>query len=361
MKCTHLLLFTFVIVHMCNLVSGEKREIRWVEATQLAVEGRAWTEGLADVYDRLPAATKGVVRDEIWKLAKHSSGILVHFTSNTTHLYVQWSINVARYSMPHMPSTGVSGVDLYIKDDGKWRWIKNGRPAQKIENQATLLTNLSAEEREYILYLPLYNAVRDVRIGVDNDAEINGVVRKEKPIVFYGTSITQGACASRPGMSYPAILGRALDMPIINLGFSGNGRMEPEFMKFFVEIEDAAVFVIDTLPNMSPSDVAERYEQGIALLRSRHPQTPIVMVENIVYTDSWLIDSRERRQRNSSATIREIFERLSAKDSNLYYVTGQELLGDDGEGTVDGTHPNDLGMMRIANHLEPVLRKILNK
>ena len=180
-----------------------------------------------------------------------------------------------------------------------------------------------------------------------------------KPIVFYGTSIVQGGCAARPGMAYPAILGRRFDRPTLNLGFSGNALSEPEMAGFFAEL-DPAVYVLDPLPNMTPAMVAERLERFVLILRAAHPATPIVLVEHVEYAEGDFVESRRERYAGDNAQLREIYRRLvKAGQRKLFYVPATKLIGTDGEATVDGTHPTDLGFVRMADAIEPVLRRAL--
>lgn len=262
-----------------------------------------------------------------------------------------------------MPATGVSGLDLYVRgDDGVWRWLANGRP-QARQTTAALVGGLPAGQRQYLLYLPLYNGVSELAVGVPAGSRLEpGPARpadRRRPIVFYGTSITQGGCASRPGMVHTAILGRWLDRPVINLGFSGNGRLEAEVAELMAEL-DAAVYVIDCLPNVGADEVRERTEPLVKILRQAHPRTPILLVEDRDYTDAHLLAAKRQRNRTSQAALREAYERLKAADDpQLYYLEGAHLLGDDAEGTVDSSHPTDLGFMRQAEAFRAVLEPIL--
>lgn len=334
----------------------------WVDAKNLVVEGRGFVGKTEHFYDRLPADAKERVRKEVWTLGQDSSGMLVPFKTNSRTIYARWKVRDAGIAMPHMPATGVSGLDLYMRDGNEWRWAGAGRPTNRWEAfSARLVANLPAgTTREFLLYLPLYNGTESLEIGVEPGATIEPIIRNEKPVVFYGTSITQGACASRPGMAYSAILGRRFDIPVINLGFSGNGRMEPEAMIDIANLETPSAFVIDSLPNMQPTEF-DRYEAGIALIRKNHPTVPLVLVSSIEYPSSWVNSGAKRRHENSNKNLRAFYRRLAVNDPNVYLVEPGGLLGTDGETTVDGTHPNDLGFMRIADHIEPVLRKALNR
>jgi lysophospholipase L1-like esterase len=182
--------------------------------------------------------------------------------------------------------------------------------------------------------------------------------KQKKPIVFYGTSITQGGCASRPGMVHTAILGRKLDRPVINLGFSGNGKMEQAVTDCLVDI-DAAVFVIDCLPNMNAAEVTANTGPLVATLRKAHPNTPIVLAEDRVYSDAFLKKDRAERNQTNHAALKKVFADLQGTDKHLVYLPGEHQLGADGEDTVDGSHPTDLGFLRMADEFAKVLKPLL--
>ena len=186
-------------------------------------------------------------------------------------------------------------------------------PTYSANQHGRLATGLPAGKREYLLYLPLYNGVKSVEVGVPKgtallkaDARPAG---RRKPIVFYGTSITQGGCASRPGMVHTAIVGRRLDYPVINLGFSGNGRMEPEVVQLMAELEPA-VYLIDCLPNMNGPEVAKRTEPLVRILRKARPGTPILLVEDRTYAGAFLKPLLQQRQAESRAALKKAYENL---------------------------------------------------
>ena len=333
----------------------------WQDARKFTIEGLGYTD-LKSPYDRFPARAEGVVRPEVWTLSRDSAGVLIRFNSNSTLLKARWTLTRKILAGVNMTAIGASGLDLYVKHQGAWRWLGVGRPTSAPEIEATLIEGIPAtgEEREFMLYLPLYNGVKSLEIGFDKGVKSTpGAALQSKPIVFYGTSITQGASASRPGMVHTAILGRALNRPVINLGFSGNGRMEPEVMRLLAEL-DPAVFVLDCLPNMVAKEVEERVEAGVKVLRAAHPATPILLVEDRNYPEGYLIPARKERNESSQAALRATYERLmAAKTSGLEYLKSRELLGDDGEATTDGSHPSDLGFVRQAKAFEGPLRRLL--
>ena len=345
-------------------VKDEKQSILWYSLEHLDVEGKPFTETAAP-YDRLPATAQQEVRAPVWSLSRHSAGICARFVTDATQIHCRWHLTSASLAMPHMPATGVSGVDLYVRAaNGKWHWLANGRPRAQ-SNTVRLAGGIPAGTREYMLYLPLYNGVTSVEIGVPPSSRIEKAGPRPsgqtKPVVFYGTSITQGGCASRPGMVHTAIVGRMLGVPVVNMGFSGNGRMELEVTKYLAQI-DASVFVLDCLPNIDAKQVRERTEPVVRMLREKHPETPILLVEDRTYSDAFLVQSKRNRNDSSRVELRKAYERLKeAGVKHLYYLEGEKLLGDDNEGTVDSSHPTDLGFMRQAEAFRDALRPLLSE
>jgi len=335
--------------------------LSWHDVQEWGVEGRGWNDTLK-YYDRLPAKAEKTVRPAVWSLSRHSAGMLARFVTDAPVIWTDYTLTSANVAMPHMPATGVSGLDLYAQDDaGNWRWLSVTRPTAK-QVKTQLVSGLEPRRRAYTVYLPLYNGVETLKIGVPKGATFEPIApRKEKPLVFYGTSITHGACASRPGMPHPAILGRRLDRPVINLGFSGNGRMEPEVGELLCEL-DAAVYIIDCLPNMQGSDVAQRAEPLVRQLRKARPETPIVLVEDRTFANAPFLAGHQNRHRANREALRAAYEKLQGEGfSKLYYIEGDKLLGDDRDDTTDGSHPSDLGFWRHAEAFEPVLRQALGQ
>jgi lysophospholipase L1-like esterase len=255
-----------------------------------------------------------------------------------------------------MPATGVSGLDLYLHRDHGWRWAGVGRPTRSPTNQVRLAGGIpAAGMRDWRLYLPLYNGIESLSLGIPRQATIRPAAPPTAaPLVVYGTSIVQGGCASRPGMAYPAILGRDLGLPVINLGFSGNGRAEPEVAALAAEPAASAI-IFDALPNLTADQVAERVAPFLAVLRARHPQAPIIVVENITYQHQHALAPGRSDCVAKNAALRAAVGPLLAADRRMHLVPGTQLLGEDGEGTVDGVHPTDLGFVRIAAAIRPVL------
>ena len=341
-----------------------KTGLHWYDIQVFGIEGQGWSD-TKRTYARLPAKAEGIVREPVWQLAQHSAGLCVRFVTSAKAISARWQLWSQSLAMAHMPATGVSGIDLYIKDSSRskgrrYHWVGFGKPEKFPDNEAELVAGLNGQPHEFILYLPLYNGVEKVEIGVDAEVVIDKArTHTTKPIVMYGTSILHGGCASRPGMSYPAIMGRAIDQPIINLGFSGNGQAEPEMAELLTEL-DPSVYILDYCPNVNADGVRERTEPFVQTLRNVHPETPIVLVENITYQKHLYVQSARTSTDEKNVELRSAYNRLrQAGVKHLLYVPGERLLGDDGEGTVDGVHPTDVGFMRMAETIGPIVEALL--
>jgi hypothetical protein len=336
--------------------------VEWHDVSQWGIEGREWAQAeRLRHFDRLPAEAEKKVPPAVWNLSRDSAGMMIRFKTDANALFVDYKLMKSTLSMAHMPATGVSGIDFYARDTaGQWRWVAVTMPKAQ-EVRSPVISGLAPGEREYAAYLPLYNGVEHVKIGVPKGARIEPLAPRAKPVVFYGTSITHGACASRPGMVHTAILGRRLGIPVVNLGFSGNGRMDASVGEFLTRI-DASVYVIDCLPNMQPAAVAERCVPLVEQLRAAKPTTPIVLVEDRRFTNSWITPSKDKFHDDNHAALKQAFAELQKRGvTNLHYIPGDALYGTDSEGATDASHANDLGFMRQADVFEPVLRKALGK
>ena len=335
-------------------------KLHWFNAKEFCVEGKGWSE-TDHFFDRLPAKAKGVVRESVWGLSEDSPGICIRFVTDATAISARWTLRKKKLAMTNMPASGVSGLDLYVRYNGEWRWLGAARP-DSLFNDKKLTTGMSHELRECLLYLPLYNGIEQLEIGVPFGARCELPPPRPtntKQVVFYGTSIVQGGAASRPGMAYPAILCRRLDCTMINLGFSGNAVCEAEIASLLAELDPAA-YMLDPLPNMNSEMVKERMPALIAKIRKAHPVTPLILVENTEMGDAPVNPSRRGSYKAANAILRKIFEQcVKDGDRKLFYIRGDKLLGTDGQGTVDRVHPSDLGFMRMADAMEPILKRAL--
>jgi lysophospholipase L1-like esterase len=344
-------------------LAAQQAALRWIELPnpQLEVNGLPWySENRGELF-RLPVRLKDTVRAPVWNLARSPSGGRIRFRTNSSALAVRLEYP-SPPDMRNMHAFGQTGVDLY--GDGVYRGTaiadKEAAPGKVYEHP--YYNAPEGPEREITLYLSLYKPVKVLAIGVDKEAQIQPAkpFALPKPIVFYGTSITQGGCASRSGMSYQAILGRMLNVDFVNLGFSGNGLGEPEMARAVAEI-DAACFVLDFAQNNPTIEsLQQAYGPFLETLRAKHPETPILAITPIYSArESWVLV--EKRLEGMREHIRQVVSRrIAAGDRHLQLVEGTDLLGPSGgDGLVDGSHPNDLGFQRMAEGLAARLGKFL--
>ncbi|MCB0647104.1 MAG: SGNH/GDSL hydrolase family protein [Saprospiraceae bacterium] len=347
-------------------MSQKTQKLKSVDAQSLMTIGKYHDEVN---FHRFPEKYKNLVREGVWELSKNSAGISIRFSSNTSTLKLKWTLETNE-KFPHMAWTGIAGLDVYTLIDNKWHFIETGRPQDKT-SEYLIFENKNAVRRDYLINLPLYDGVESLYLLIDETAEvmppITDKLLKSKPIAYYGSSITQGGCASRPGMAYTNILARRLDRPFYNLGFSGEGTFDQPVGLAMCEM-DVAMYVIDCNPN---SDTSFIYQRAVALvqqLKSCKPNTPILLVENYIYPDDHALPWGTMVSPNSKGELvhekwkklRMAYETLKKTGiKQLYYLKGTDLIGADFEGNVDDSHPTDLGMFRMAENLYPVINKIL--
>jgi len=292
-------------------------------------------------------------------LAWCTSGGAIRFASDTGAIALKVKL-ISKDDMSHMPRTGSAGFDLYVGKGKNKRFIKAAMPgSQRIEYEAVFEgINPNKEMQEWTLYMPLYNGVQELEIGLLPGSRIEKPMPYtiKKPIVFYGSSITQGGCASRPGNSYTSILCRWLDADMVNLGFSGNAKGEPEMAELISKI-DMSAFVMDYDHNAPDvKHLQDTHENFFRIIRENNPELPVIFVSRPDFDGNILV-SKERRN-----VIRNTYENaLKSGDKNVYFVDGETLFGqcDRDACTVDGCHPNDLGFMRMAENIYPTLKKAL--
>jgi hypothetical protein len=331
--------------------------LKYIDGQSLTIIGKYHSE---KNYARFPKEYENKLRKDVWDLGQDAAGISIRFRTNATQITVRWTA-LFDNTMDHMPSTGIKGVDLYAYAGKSWKYVNTARVKGKT-NEFTLLKTNEAVYREYLLNLPLYDGIDSLSIGVNNSAELTMPSEKyliaNNPVVYYGSSIAQGGCASRPGMAFTNILERAMDRCFINMGFSGSGTFDIPVGEAMSEI-DAALYVIDCNPNTQTELIYERAVALVKFLKEKRPSVPVLLVEGYYYV-SGLDDPKDSGQAKKNAELKRAYATLQkAGLKKIYYKKGEGMIGDDYEGTVDGVHPNDLGMMRMAESLEPAIKKIV--
>lgn len=333
----------------------------------VTLKGKAWQNtDSANYYTRLPLAAEKEVRKEVWNLAKNTAGEYIDFSTDAQKIVVKYQLTGAK-SLDNMPTLGVSGVDLYAQDNqNKWHWIKAAYSYKDTVTYGYGNFDPAVKIKKFRLYLPLYNTPKWLKIGVPatNDFAVEET-SEQASLVFYGTSIMQGASASRPGMAWLNILGRKLDQPVINLGFSGNGRLETPLIDLMNQT-NAKLFVLDCQPNLtdqkvySVEEIEKRIVSSVQNIKAKHLNTPILLVEHSSGLPTVNLDSAlTGRYIWTSQILSNAYQKLKDSGVKDLYILRAKDIGFTDDSTIDGTHPNDLGMIQYANAYEKIIRKVL--
>ncbi len=349
--------------------------LKFYDALRFRMINKGWDNTLTP-YTRIPATLKDSVRETLWDRAKNSAGIGIRFATNSHCVAVRYNL-MSNFHMAHMADTGIKGTDLYILDDeGVWRFVNCNRPYRDYNYKGegprkdsiqskVYIDKLDGRWHEYMIYLPLYDGINWMEIGVEPSAEITqprvNSPRREKKFVFYGTSIMHGGCASRTGMVATSILQRDLDVECVNIGVSGEGKMDSCMARAMAAIPHVDAYILDPIPNCTKLMCDTLTYGFVKTLRDLRPEVPIFMVEGQEYSyerfsgfySKYLPEKNEEYHKN--------YLKLKAENPrNLYYIDRKDLYGPDCEGSVDGIHLTDLGFHYYAQKLKPYLEAILN-
>ena len=348
-----------LILLCCKTVPAQSGQINYHDVSTLALTGKIVGTPLPfHRFDTSLYAFSPAVKN----LLTHSAGLAVHFSSNSPVIRARWKVSGSKPGANLTPIMQ-KGLDLYVKRNGSWQFAGVGRPnADSAINEAVVVQNLDKTEKEFLLYLPLYDGTQHLEIGVDASAGFTPLPEAfRKRILIYGSSIVQGASASRSGMAYPAQLSRETGLNFLNLGLSGNAKMEKAAADMVASI-DADAYLLDCVPNSSPDQITERTANLVNTIRQKHPKAPIFVMESIIrqhgYFDSAVAVNLQKQNQNIAMEVLKL-QKAGMKD--LYFIKADQLLGDDHEGTTDGTHPNDLGFFRMTQGLTKTLVPILKK
>ena len=320
-------------------------------------------------YHRIAESVKPQLRDAVWSLSKNSAGLTIRFYSNAPTISIRYKLENGT-NMHNMAPMGSSGVDLYSLDaQGYERWcaapsgivIRRGDES-KYTYRDLVYDNNNKEGHLYELYLPLYNTVSSLKIGTPEGYNFRFVEPdKQKPIIVYGTSIAQGASASRPGMAWTAILKREFDRPVINLGFSGNGRLEAPVVDYICQA-DAAVYILDCIPNMCGmlNTIVPRITEAVEKIR-KVSNAPIIITEHCGTLHAEASPKSDEAHVLGNKECRKAYEALKKQGEKGIYSLSKEDIGLSMDSSIDGWHPNDIGMVEYAEAYAKVIKKALKK
>lgn len=333
---------------------GPAQRVAFPDA-RITVSGLGWWQEQPKLQ-RLPDRLKATVPPKVWGLSQAPAGVRLRFRTDSVGL--GFTATTGKYKLALSPPAALIGVDVYV--DG--RYLGSALPDENalLRKDWTLGTEKALREVE--IYLPVGSptVVKEITLDADARLESGTAYAQVKPVVYYGSSITQGAQASNPGVAFPCLLGRWLNLDFVNLGFSGNGMGEPALARAVAEIP-AAVYVVDYWANPAPEVYEKTFPEFIAILRAKHPETPIV-VTGPYYNPSEILGSRMGQYQLEKRKLipRLVAEKQKAGDKNIHYVDGLSLIApEQADALSDARHANSYGMFLYARGLEPVLRQVL--
>ncbi|MFA6662387.1 MAG: SGNH/GDSL hydrolase family protein [Bacilli bacterium] len=310
---------------------------KYISLNNNFLEGRAFPNG----FCRLSQDAN--ISAAVTLLSKCPAGMSISFKTDSQFIKIKASLAGGAY-MSHMTSVATIGFDIYLKEDNKYTFLNCTKVMSK-DYDVVLLTNLDKKMREFKLYFPLYQQLNEAYVGIDEKSSFAFEKVKGKAIVAYGTSITQGGCASRPGMAYTSIIARETGYNVINLGFSGSCKLEENMAKELNKI-DYELLILELEAN-SPS-LEYMKNKLTTFLSILNKKTPIILISHFFDSMSLV--------KASLNTERLDYETLQKQIPGVQFISGTSLL-DDSEGTVDGVHLSDLGFNIVAHKLVKEINK----
>lgn len=333
--------------------------LKYTDARNLLMVGKACSS--KEYYHRLDTALFKDLPSKVKYLSTFSCGLAIGFMTNSSVIAAEWEVKPDKPS-PNLSAIAHKGLDLYIERNGVWEFAGVGKPELNgTRSKSIIVQEMDDTPKKCLLYLPLFSETKTLKIGVEEGSEIVALPYPfEKRVLVYGSSIVHGAEASRAGTTYVAKLSRRTGVDFINLGFSGNARMENSMADCLSDIK-ADAYILDCVPNATAQQISERTAYLVETIRNKHPEAPIIVMQSIAMDIGNFNLKIKSDLRIKDETIRNEVEKLCKRGvKKLYFIEGKDLIGKDHEGTGDGIHPNDLGFERMATYLEPKLMEILN-
>lgn len=357
--CILALTATFGWAGLIGLADEAPTEWTWYENDALPLEGRPFADG-ETYFCRLPKRAQGKVEPGLYKSAKQATGMCLRFTTDANRIALNWKIANEHPTDALIPIAGLCGLDVYRYDraEKRWRFLRTCRywgNAKTLKTPGEAVMPWTPGE-PCLIYLTTRSQLLRFKLGVPKGTSIAYHPHAQadcKPIVHYGTSIVHGGCASRAGLMFTSIAARELDMPYVNMGFSGRGKMQPEMAPFLGEI-DASLYIVDCCWNMSPALVQTNAVRFLTTLHDMRPNTPILLCDGC--------NARGVRRPVDDA-MKAVYTKLKAQDGarwrNLHYFDNATMLPKDDECTHDFCHPNDSGMRFMGPAYAKRIREVL--
>ena len=351
-----------LVIYMLLAVPAlsQNNTCKYVDASGLNVIGKPFAT--SKPFTRIDTSRFRFDDKVIQRYADHSTGLAVLFRTDSRSISARWVTSAADIRA-NMTTVSQKGLDLYIRQDGEWVFAGIATPSVKEGkldvHESQIVGNMADGIKECLLYLPMFDRVDSLTIGIDQDAVIEPMENPFKfKIVFKGSSITHGISASRSGMTYPARFGRDNGYYVCNLGFSGKSKLQKEFAQMLAETQ-ADAFVFDAFSNPSAAEIRERFDGFVDVIRAAHPETPLIFLQTERRETRNFNQRNEERESAKQTAAEEVVRRRMQKDKHIYFIDSEGFLGDDHVGTVDGTHPNDIGFSRMLDSMTPAIIQIL--
>ena len=345
------------------VLNASAQEIKWQDASELTIIGKPIPT--SKPYTRIDGDIYKFNNKTIDIYAGYSTGLAVLFETDSPTIRARWTTGGGN-SGANMTAILTKGLDLYIMKDGKWVFAGVGTPIMRKapfnQHEGTIVTDMTADAKQCLLYLPTFDNVEKLEIGITEGSSIKAI---ENPfrhnIIVHGSSITHGASASRAGMTYVARFGRDNGLYTSNLGFSGMCKLQKEYAQYLADIKDVDAFIFDTFSNPTAEEISSRFDEFVDIIRAAHPEIPMIFLQT---------ERRETRNFNVKRDISEtekmkvaetVVKNRMKTDKNMYFIDSEGFLGTEHIATVDGSHPTDLGFTYILETITPKIKKIFKK
>lgn len=328
-------------------------QICWVNADTFPVFGKCLDE-TSSRYSRIPASFEKTARPDIWYIGRASAGLYLRFRTNSTTISAKWT-STFKEAMNHQALCGTRGLDLYALETDGWHYVGTARPNPvNKSSEAAFINGMDGKEREFMMHLSLYDSLDSLFIGIDEGCTINFPLvespKRNKPIVFYGTSVDQGGCASRPGKCISAIMARQLNREVINMGFSGNAKLDLDVAEYIAKVKDPGAYILDYGANASYDEMVERDLKFFRIIRDAHPKVPILFINIRKHPTANYSIYAASEVAKKEAKITELFNSLKKQgEKNVYLLPSSVITCKSDDITVDGIHPADDGMVFTAD------------
>ena len=351
------------IIFSALICLSASAQIKWHDAADLTIIGKPIPT--SKDFARIDTSAYKFNNKTIDTYANYSTGLAVLFETDSRTIRAKWSTGSGNAGS-NMTAVVCKGLDLYIMKDGKWVFAGVARPkmgkAPFNRHEGTIVTDMAEGTKQCLLYLPLFDRVDALEIGLDEGASIKAIDNPFRHnIIVHGSSITHGASASRSGMTYAARLGRDNGLYTSNLGFSGQCKLQQEYARYLADVKDVDAFIFDTFSNPTAEEIRDRFNEFVDIVRAAHPGVPMIFLQTERREIRNFNVKRDASEQAKQDAAEQVVKARMKTDKHIYFIDSKGFLGDDHLGTVDGTHPNDLGFTHMLEVITPKIKKILKK